>query len=65
MSGESIQSFGHLERLNPSIIDAMGHCSMIRKNIMENREQRAENREQTEKPIKEAPLMSMLIDTDS
>ena len=47
MLGDSIGSFGHLERLNPSIIDAMGHCSRIRKNVIENREQT--DREQTEK----------------
>ena len=44
MSGDSIQSFGHLECLNPSIIDAMGHCSRNRKNVT-NREKRKENRE--------------------
>ena len=53
-----MQSFGHLECLNPSIIDAMGHCSRIRKNVTENKEQR-ENREQrTDKPITEATLIA-------
>ena len=40
-----MQSFGHLECLNPSIIDVMGYCSRIRKKVTENREQRTENRE--------------------
>ena len=53
-----MQSFGHLECLNLSIIDAMGHCSRIRKNVTEKREQ-TENREQrTEKPITEATLIA-------
>ena len=52
MPGDSIRSFGHLECLNLSIIDAMGHCSRIRKNVTENREQT--DRQRTEKSITEA-----------
>ena len=42
----------------------MGHCSMIRKNVTENREQtenrkRTENREQTESSKPEATLIPM------
>ncbi len=33
MSGRSIWPFRHLEHQNPSIIDAMGYCSRIRKNV--------------------------------
>ena len=58
MSGNSMRSIGHLECLNPSIIDAMGHCSKIRKNVMENREQRTDREQRTEKPITEATLIA-------
>ena len=54
MSGNSIQLFGHLECLNPSIIDAMGHCSRIRKNVTEKRQ--TENG-RTERAIREATLI--------
>ena len=58
MSDNSMWSFGHLEYLNMSIINAMGHCSRIRKSVTENREQ-IENREQrTEKPITGATLIA-------
>ena len=43
MLGRSIWSFGHLECQNPSIIDVMGHCSRIRKNVTD--------REQTDREI--------------
>ena len=33
MSRDSIWLFGHVECLNPSINDEMGHCSRIRKNV--------------------------------
>ena len=56
MSGNSIQSFGHLERLDPSTIDAMAHCSRIRKTSHTENRQRTENR-QTEKAITEATLI--------
>ena len=46
MSGYSIWLFGHLECLNLSIIDAMGHYSRIRKNVTENRQRTY--REQTD-----------------
>ena len=56
LSGDLIRSFGHLECLNPSIIDAMGHCSRVRKNVKESREQTDTQR--TEKPITEATLIA-------
>ena len=56
MSGTSMRSFGHLECLNPSIIDAMGHCSRIRKNVTD-REQRTEN-SQTENKLQGLALVA-------
>ena len=47
MSCDSIQSFGHPEWLNISIIDAIGHCRRIRKNVTD-REKRTENRQRIE-----------------
>ena len=57
MSGNSMQSFGHLECLNLSIIDAMGHCSRIRKNVTD-REKITDREKRTEKPIMEFPLIA-------
>ena len=45
MSGRSIKLIGHPECQYPSIIDAMGNGSRIRKNVRENGEQ-TENGEQ-------------------
>ena len=42
--GRSIWLFGHPQHQNTSIIDAMGYCSRIKKDVTENREQ-VENRE--------------------
>ena len=62
--------FGHIEHQNPSIIDAIGYCSRIRKNVTENREKRTgrekktdkEKRtgreKRTEKPITESPIIA-------
>ena len=46
MLGDSIRSFEHFEYLNLSIIDAMGHCSRIRKNVKYRIRKNVENREQ-------------------
>jgi len=62
MLGNSKRSFGHLECVNLSIIDAMGHSSRIKKNVIENRVRRtdreqSEKREQIEIPITEATII--------
>ena len=49
MLGGSIRLFGHIEHQNPSIIDAMGNCIMIRKKLQTT------DGENMEKPITEAP----------
>ena len=56
----SIRSFRHLEHQNTSIIDAMGICIRIRKNVTEKRQTEEEQR--TEKPITEAPLIAIPIE---
>ena len=60
--GNSIQSFGPLECLNPSIIDAMGHCSRIRKNVTDG-EQRTdcERSAQWEKLAEVTPGHSLTV----
>ena len=58
MLGSSIQSFEHLEHLNLSIIDAIGYCSKIRKNVTDG-ELITQKRGETEKPITEVPLITI------
>ena len=65
MSGRSIRSFIPPAHKNLSIIDAMSNCSRIRKNFThreqtENR-QRTDRELRTEKPITEAPLITVLM----
>ena len=55
MSGRSILSFGHPECLNLSIIDAMGYCSRIGKNVTDRQSDREQR---TERPIIESPLIA-------
>ena len=53
MFGGSKRSFGHLECLNPSTIDAMAHCGRIRKMSHTENRQRMENRQrnQLQRPL--------------